>query len=77
MGDAPWRFTATCPNGHADAPQAFEREILEGYLRFGAPIPFYCPTCDKHWDATPLQRDALAGAINSFKGGKGSSLKPL
>ena len=71
MGDAPWTFTATCPNGHPEARQSFERDFLEACLRFGAPIPFYCPDCDQQWNATPAQRDALAAAIDTLKGGKG------
>ena len=70
-----WTFTAACPNGHTDAPQTFERDFLEGSLRFGAPIRFYCSECRHYWNATPEQREVLAGAISTAKGGKGTALK--
>jgi hypothetical protein len=66
MSDA-WTFTATCPAGHADAQQSFDRDFLEGSLRFGAPLRFYCARCHQHWNATASQREVLSGAISSAK----------
>jgi hypothetical protein len=69
VSEPAWTFTATCPKGHADAQQTFDHGFLEGSLRFGAPIRFYCAQCQQHWNATPLQREVLGGALTSARGG--------
>jgi hypothetical protein len=74
VSDATWTFTATCPSGHADAQQSFDSNFLDGSLRFGAPIRFYCARCHQHWNATPQQREVLGGTLSSLRGDK-SALK--
>lgn len=61
----PWAFSMTCPDGHFTLQDGWDKAKLRATLKTGEPIRLYCARCDRHWEATAIQRDLLDFSIGN------------